>query len=87
VTGGWRTAWILTVRKEVSFRPIPRTVLTGSGTDVAAGLRREIEDAPATVRELLTHTEAAVGDTLTTIAWLPGLRELDHEERLLPDRR
>ncbi|GIE91900.1 GOLPH3/VPS74 family protein [Actinoplanes regularis] len=43
-----------------------RTVLLGHSADLEAGLRAAAADAPAPVRELLAHTEAAVGDAIIT---------------------
>jgi hypothetical protein len=43
-----------------------RAVLTGNPAELTAGLRREVAGAPAPVRELLSHTEAAVGDAVIT---------------------
>ncbi len=45
-----------------------RTVLTGAAADITTGLRREINHAPAAVRELIGHTEATVGDAVATLA-------------------
>jgi hypothetical protein len=43
-----------------------RTVLLGHPADLETGLRAAVADAPAPVRELLAHTEAAVGDAIIT---------------------
>ena len=45
-----------------------RKVLTGATSDLTAGLRREVAEAPAAVRDLILHTEAVVGDAVATIA-------------------
>ncbi|GID29531.1 GOLPH3/VPS74 family protein [Paractinoplanes brasiliensis] len=43
-----------------------RTVLLGHAADIETGLRAAVTTAPAPVRELLAHTEAAVGDAIIT---------------------
>ncbi|MBO3741630.1 GOLPH3/VPS74 family protein [Actinoplanes flavus] len=43
-----------------------RTVLLGHAADLETGLRAAVTTAPAPVRELLAHTEAAVGDAIIT---------------------
>lgn len=45
-----------------------RKVLTGAASDLTAGLRREVAEATPAVRDLILHTEAAVGDAVATIA-------------------